>query len=273
VNETAWLGGGPTPASGTESATRVADVLLVFTAKEGWVGVTELATALNLNKAVVHRILRSLESRQLVVADGVQGRYSLGPAAAAMGARALRNLDLRQFALPVLRRLQSETNETATVSTLVGLARVYLDQVVSQQEIKMTVELGRPFSLVLGASSRALLSASAPDLRSQAIEAAGLSAAEGAALERELDVIAAVGFAHSSGERQPGAASVAAPVLGPDGHPLGAISVCGPTIRFDDAAVGRYGPLIRAAAAEVSAGLRGLPAVPATPNPVPIAVK
>ena len=256
LNETAWFGGGPTPASGTESATRVADVLLMFTATQGWLGVTELATALDLNKAVVHRILRSLESRRLVVSDGAQGRYALGPAAAAIGARALRDLDIRQVALPVLRRLQIETDETATVSALVGLARVYLDQVVSQQEIKMTVDVGRPFSLVLGASSRAVLAASPPDLRRQAIEAANMSAEDAAVFERELDEIARAGVAHSSGERQPGAGSVAAAVIGPDGRAIGSISLCGPVARFDEAAVARYAPLVRDAAQEISARLR-----------------
>jgi DNA-binding IclR family transcriptional regulator len=257
VDETSWLSRDPTPASGTESATRVADVLLMLTAKPGWVGVTELATSLDLNKAVVHRILRSLESRRLVMADGAQGRYTIGPAAAAMGARALRDLDLREIALPVLRRLQAETDETATVSALIGLARVYLDQVVSAQEIRMTVELGRPFSLLLGASSRALLAASSPDLSQQAIDAAGLSQNEAAALERDLGRIARLGYAQSSGERQEGAASVASAVIGPDGHAIGAVSLCGPIARFDDDTVARYGPLVFEAAEEISGALRG----------------
>ena len=99
--------------SGTESAGRVADVLLLLASGPPCLGVTEIARELDLSKAVVHRILRSLASRQLVRADG--GAYGLGVAAAAMGARALRDLDLRTVALPVLRRLQAQTNETTTV--------------------------------------------------------------------------------------------------------------------------------------------------------------
>ena len=37
LNETSKLVRHPTPSSGTESATRVADVLLVFSAKQQWV--------------------------------------------------------------------------------------------------------------------------------------------------------------------------------------------------------------------------------------------
>ena len=150
--------GDRTPASGTVSADRVADVLLTFAGTGGSLGVSEISRRLGLSKAVVYRILRSLVSRRLLSVDEAGGgRYRLGPAAATLGARALRDLDLRENALPVLRRLQHESGETATVSELVGVSRVYLDQVSSLKEIKMTVEIGRPFPLHAGASSRTIL--------------------------------------------------------------------------------------------------------------------
>src|ERR687894_1530688 len=100
------------PASGTVSADRVADVLLTFAGTGGSLGVSEISRRLGLSKAVVYRILRSLVSRRLLSVDEAGGgRYRLGPAAATLGARALRDLDLRDLdlrenALPVLRRLQ-----------------------------------------------------------------------------------------------------------------------------------------------------------------------
>ena len=67
--------------SGTETAARVADVLLLFTRGPAALGVSEIARQLGLSKAVVHRILQSLASRSLVevqharsAADGQPGR-------------------------------------------------------------------------------------------------------------------------------------------------------------------------------------------------------
>jgi DNA-binding IclR family transcriptional regulator len=247
-----------TTASGTESADRVADVLLLLAAGPARLGVTEIARELGISKAVVHRILRSLLSRHLVQMD--DGAYSLGVAAAAMGARALRELDLRAIALPVLRRLQAETNETTTVSALVGTARVYLDQVVSLNEIKMTVEIGRPFPLHAGASSKAVLAAAPEELRRHVLDTLRVrftdrTITDRRRLEDELARITADGVAVSLGERQRGAGSVAAPVFGPDGTVTGAISLCGPVDRFTDDAIARYRPLVRAAAEEISRGL------------------
>src|SRR3954468_21774266 len=134
---------GPLVAAGTEAASRVADVLLMFASGPSALGVSEIARELRLSKAVVHRILQSLASRSLVSADPGTREYRLGPGAIALGARALRDFDLRSAARPTLRRLRDLTRETTTLSALLGDARLYLDQYESLQEIKMTVPLGR----------------------------------------------------------------------------------------------------------------------------------
>ena len=249
--------GAPTPESGTEAASRVADVLLLFAGSPRELGVSEIARTLGTCKAVVHRIVRSLESRQLVIANRPGGTYTLGPAAAVLGARALQRFDFRSLARPILHRLQAETGETATVSALIGTSRVYLDQVVSLQEVKMTVELGRPFPLFAGASSKAVLAYASEMLRRQVMDGplVRLTAAtviDRRRLEHELELVRADGVAVSFGERQAGSASVAAPVRGPAGEAIGAISVCGPADRFSPEAVLDCKPIVRAAGIAVT---------------------
>ncbi|MQA85822.1 MAG: helix-turn-helix domain-containing protein [Streptosporangiales bacterium] len=245
---------------GTEAAARVADVLLLFTGGPASLGVSTISRELGLAKAVVHRILRSLASRELLVTDPGTRGYRLGPAAAALGARALRDSTLRSAAAPVLRRLRDETYETTTLSELVGDARVYLDQFESPQEIKMTVEVGRRFPLHTGASGKVIL-ACFPEPRREAVLAGPLAVltpqtvSDPARLRAELADIARRGAAVSHGERQVGAASVAAPVFGVDGEVAGAISVCGPVDRFGAETCARYVPAVRAAAEEISAAL------------------
>lgn len=249
------------PETGTQAASRVADVLLFFMGEEHRPGVSAIASGLDISKAVVHRILQSLVARRLVVADELTRTYSLGPAAAALGARALRDLDLRTTALPVLRRLHDDTGETATISALVGSARVYLDQIVSVKQIRMTVELGRPYPLYAGASSKAILAIAPADLRDRVLSGALAPLTEDtignrATLESELRQIAAEGVAVSLGERQTGAGSVAAAVIGFDGSVVGSISICGPVHRFDAATIESLKPLVRDAAAEICRAMR-----------------
>src|SRR5262245_42285882 len=195
-------------AVGTEAASRVADVLLVFTKGPTAMGVTEIARQLGLSKAVVHRILQSLATRSLVRADTSTREYRLGPGAIALGARAMRDFDLRQAAQPTLRRMRDITNETTTLSARLQDSRIYLDQYESPQEIKMTVELGRPYPLHAGASSRAILAFLSDDTIERVIQA-GLgrltpeTIRNPRELRRRLAETRASGYAISRGERQP----------------------------------------------------------------------
>lgn len=256
-------------SDGTEGAARVADVLLRFIDGPQTFGVTAMARELGLSKAVVHRILRTLVDRDLLEFDGAIRAYRLGPAAAAIGARALRDSQLRRVAMGPLRRLREATGETTTLSARVPDGRVYLDQVESLHEIKMTVELGRRYPLHAGSSSRAILAFLPADEQQKIVEGQ-LSALtpetliEPAALRASLLDVRAKGIAESGGERQPGAASVAAAVFDLDGHPVGAISVCGPIGRLAGTIREECVPLVAAAADEISVALGwrgGLPIV------------
>lgn len=244
-------------STGTEAAERVADVLLAFSRGEGTMGVSKLARELSLSKAVVHRILQSLVSRGLVSFNPAIREYSLGPSATVLGARALRQLDLRIVAKDDLAKLREDTLETTTLSLLVADKRTYVDQYESTQEIKMTVELGRLYPLYAGASSRSIL-AFLPESTLESVIEAGLKPLTDATihdaedLRQHLEEIRANGYAISRGERQSGAGSVAAPIFGGDGRVLGSISACGPLARFDEGAISRYIPLVTSASARIS---------------------
>ena len=156
-----------------------------------------------------------------------------------LGMTYLDRIDVRRIAQPFLQELSDRTRETATLSIAVGDdSRVYVDQVTPEREVIMSVTLGKPYPLHAGASSRALL-AFLPDKQIEAyLDSGPLSSVtattiiDAAALRLDMADVRATGWARSTAERQTGAASVAAPVLGHDGHAVAVISVCGPAERF-----------------------------------------
>jgi DNA-binding IclR family transcriptional regulator len=264
-------------SGGTGATERVADVLLLFTDGPPTLGVTRVARELDLSKAVVHRILQSLTGRGLIAYDAATREYRLGPAAAALGGRALRDSDLRSAALPQLVDLRDRLRETATVSAKVHGGRVYLDQVVGTHEITMSVEIGRRFPLHAGSSGKCMLAFAAADEIDAVLSGAlpSLTPAtltDADELHAELDRIRERGYAASAGERQADAGSVAAPVFGPSGDVVGAVSVCGPRFRVTDEFVAATAPEVVEAASRVSARLadraHGRPARPAPRPPV-----
>ncbi|MEO3977857.1 IclR family transcriptional regulator [Streptomyces sp. CAU 1734] len=228
--------------SGSQTASTVersADVLLLF-AEPGSVtlGVTEIADRLGLSKPTVHRILASLRLRGLIELDEDTRRYALGLSIMRLGLAYLDRIDIRTLAAPELVKLSALTSETATLSILASGSRVYVDQVTPSREVIMSVRLGIPYPLHAGASSKAFL-AFLTDEEIDAHLAAGpltglteSTVTDEAALRRDIAAIRRRGYAQSSAERQPGSASVAAPVLDHHGRPAGVISVCGPRERF-----------------------------------------
>jgi DNA-binding IclR family transcriptional regulator len=221
---------------GTDTADRVADVLLLFAQADRPLGVSEIARSLSLSKAVVHRILQSLAGRSLVWAAAGESRYILGPAASTLSMKAWSQLDLRSLAGPILRRLRDRTRETTTLSVLIGHQRIYLDQYESPQEVKMVVELGPRFPLHSGASSRSILA----HLPQAVIDNVVAQLQE---LRPDLDVhdylrrlaeVQRKGYAVSLNERGTGAAAIAAPFFDAAGNVLGSISSSGPVFRYGE---------------------------------------
>jgi DNA-binding IclR family transcriptional regulator len=218
---------------------RAIDVLLLFgRSSRADLGVTEISAELGLSKAAVHRILTSLRSRDLIAVDSVSRRYSLGPAALGLGRAYLARIDVRSMASPELAWLSGKSKETATLSIRNGDARMYVDQVVPDREVRMEVAVGLPYPLQAGASSKAFLAFLSDDeidsyiKRNQLAAMTDQTITDDEKLRRDLAAIRKRGYATSAGERMAGAASVAAPVLDHDARPIAVISVSGPVERF-----------------------------------------
>lgn len=239
--------------AGLQVAERVVRVLKAFSESGGALGVSELARRLDLPKSVVHRTLTSLVRTGFLQQEEASGRYRLGPEAISLGLAALGRVDLVEIALSHMEVLRSRTGETVTLSVRVGSARVYVAQLVSPQDVKMTVEIGRRWPLYAGASGRAML-AMLPSAELEqhfaSVELVPLTErtiVSADALRASLAEVRARGYAVSLGERDPWAGAVAAAVIAPRQGVLGAVSVCGPLPRFTEERVAAFAPALQEA--------------------------
>lgn len=232
---------------------------LELLAERGRIGVRDVASTLDCSRSSAYRIVRTLQDRGWV-GEAEPGSYELGPFALVLGSRALQRLSLRDIALPSMRRLVGLTEETVTVSVLVAAERVCVDQLESPRQVRMTVQVGRPYPLYAGASGKAILMGMAPETlerylaRARFARLAPNTPSGRDALVASLDLARAQGYVVSVAERDPEAYSVAAPLRARAGV-VGSIAICGPASRFTPADAARFGPLVRDAAAEISAAL------------------
>ena len=233
---------GGAPSTGTTIATveRAVDVLMHIATSPGPdFGITELADELSMSKAAVHRVLASLKGRGLIEVDERTRRYSLGVGALRLGLAYLDRIDVRRMGHPALERLSEKTNETATLSVLLGNhERIYVDQITPDREVIMSVSMGEPYPLHAGATGRAFLAFLEEGLREEYLAQGNLRAmteqtvTDADEIRSIVTKIREQGWSFSAAERKSGAAAVAAPVLSHDGFPVAVISVCGPVERL-----------------------------------------
>ena len=111
-------------------------LLSELTRKSGPSGVTELARALDMPKATVHRILGILCEDNVVVKTA-DGRYKVGPTVLLWSGGYRYSTAVIELAAPWLRRLRDATNETVHLCVYNNGAAQYADRLDSTQNVTL----------------------------------------------------------------------------------------------------------------------------------------
>lgn len=208
------------------SVGRAFGILDLLTRRPPVLSLREIVEETGLPKTTVVRLLADLQRRSVVVAVR-DGEYSLGAAMLSWvrAAESLWHVDEETHA--VMAGLVREHSETVCVYVRQDLNRIAIAQHEGRHTVRNVVEVGAPMPLWGGAASKVLLTA-----KPQLVERLPL---DKEARERLLVEVAAAekrGWARSDGEREVGAAAVAAPIRGRDGRVIAALTMSGPSSRF-----------------------------------------
>jgi DNA-binding IclR family transcriptional regulator len=199
---------------------------------------TDLASALDMNKSTVHNHLSTLKEEELVVRDGP--RYELGLRLLEFGGGVRRRRQIYRVARPEVERLADQTGELATLVVGEHGLGVVLVCERGDQAVDLDVYPGLRRRLHLTAPGKAILAHLPSDRVDGIVDRRGLDAetrhsvTEREELDAQLAEIRDRGFAVDEEELITGLRAVGAPVLAEDGTMLGAIGVAQPTSRLDD---------------------------------------
>jgi DNA-binding IclR family transcriptional regulator len=215
-------------------------------ARVGPCTLADLVRETGLPRPTAHRLAVALEQHALVVRDR-GGRFRLGGRLVGWGAAAGASLALVEPARAVLERLSADTGESAQLYVREGDQRVCVATHERRTGLRDTVALGALMPLTKGSGGRVLL-AWAEDRDRFDVAASVLTAVREA------------GWAATVGEREPGVASVSAPVrIGAE--VVAAIGVSGPAERLGPDPGSRFAAAVVAAATDL-ARARGAPVTP-----------
>jgi DNA-binding IclR family transcriptional regulator len=190
----------------------------------------------------VHRLAVALEVHRLLARDG-EGRWRLGPRISELAAGPAGDALLVRAAT-VLPELRETTGESAQLYRRHGEHRICVAAAERGSGLRDTVPVGSSLPMTAGSAAQVLLAWSPDD---------GL-VGEAAFTARTLADVRRRGWAFSVAEREPGVASVSAPVRAGDGRVLAAVSVSGPVERLTRSPGRLHAEAVCAAAAELAAG-------------------
>lgn len=238
-----------------QSVERAIDLLDCFSVTDYELSISDFVQKTKLNRTTVFRLLYTLEEKGLVNRNENTGTYRLGYKFVGMAQIVKENLDVRQEALPYLKRISKQTGETVSLNILRSQRRICIEKVDGTEDIRQFVQLGNPYYLVKGASGKVLLAFHSDEEIGKVLDE--WETVHGQRLDRKeyfkgLQRIRERKVAVSDSDRVFGAVSISAPILDSDNNPIAGISISSLSIRLSDEKKEEYQELIKNAAKELS---------------------
>lgn len=247
------------PIGAVDTAMRV---LRLF-AEHKVVRAAEVSRELGVARSTAHRMLQMLQYHGMVKQDPASRTYSAGDELIRIGLAAVRQLDIRTLAHPIMEELAQKIMETMHIVERRGDQVLFLDSIEPPRQLRAAARTGMNLPAYSTASGKVLLSGLNrtqlrklyPQLRFAAITRNTVTARSG--LEAALAEVAQRGYAVNLGESELEIAAVAVPVRDENGAIRAALSASLPMSRVSDAAVIEIVQELRAGAARIEAELAG----------------
>ncbi len=223
--------------------------LLLGVLEAGPASLARLVSATGLKRPTVHRLVLALERLRLLARDA-QGRFILGPRLGLMALEACRD-HLATTAEPVLGELRDVTGASARLYRRRGYMRICVAEaaVAGNPVAQDRVPVGAALPMNAGPVSQVLLAWERPEDLYEGLRGAQFTAATLSGVRRQ-------GWAQSVGGREHGIAAVAAPVRGPGGRVVAALSISGPIGRMSNTPGRVYGSAVIDAAVRLGSGFQ-----------------
>jgi DNA-binding IclR family transcriptional regulator len=216
--------------AGLELIAKVDAVIGVLESR-GEASAAEIAKRTGEPLSSVYRLLQSLTGVGWVDRGWRRGTYRLGLLLLTIGGQLEDKLDVRECALPSMRRLVEITGTTSFLCVRRDTRAVCVERLEGQAVRSLAMQLGSSLPLYVGAAPRAILAFLPPAEQRSSLRVSRLPGdpprPDAAAVQADIEQIRRDGFAVSDGDVTPGIAALGAPVYNHRGELEAAISISG----------------------------------------------
>jgi IclR family pca regulon transcriptional regulator len=213
-------------------------VLEAFSLEKDEMTLSEIAAAADLDPGTTFRMLNTLVALGYVSRLPESRRFSLTLKILDLGFHAIARQDVRSLVRPVLRSLVGDVGEAASFAVLDGADVLYIERVrAGMARLGVDIRIGTSVPADKTAIGQAILAMLLPAELERVLAIAprsSVSLRHNAALTDFPAILAKIradGYALIESLFTEGLCVLAVPILDPDRHPVGAISIAAPSVR------------------------------------------
>lgn len=243
--------------SGMLAVERAVQVLNLLAKHPGGISLADLARASDIPMTTLHRLLAVLRASGLVN-ETATGLHTVGVASVVLARAFLDGVSVRDVARPEMAKLVEELGETCHLGILASVHIVYLEKVDSPHPIRMHSRVGGINPALTTAIGRAILAHETEHTIEEVLD--GSERLLGLRADRQetyavLDEVKRRGYSTDLQENEVGICCAGAPIFDHTNRVVAALSVSGPSSRFDESRVESVGARVVQAGHTVSRGL------------------
>lgn len=208
-------------------------LLDILGGKAEGMSLTQISQQAGLPKSTIHGLLATLREGRFVEQSDATGNYRLGVRLFELGNKVARSWDIREVALPIMKRLNKEFGETVHLGAEDNGEVLYLEKIEPDSLVSIVSEVGVRLPMHCSGLGKVLLAQKSPAEFKRYLGQKGLPALTSRtitspkSLEKELAQIREQGYAMDDGETMDGLRCVAAPITDHDGRVRFAVSLAG----------------------------------------------
>ncbi len=235
--------------STVKSLVRALSVLECFSVERPELGPSEIGAMLHMQKSTIYNILNTFQQCGYLTKNEQTGKYSLALKLLHFGYIVNSRYSLREMFLPVLSKIANATGELCYFGILSEEQVVYIESAVPAGQMRTRNISGERAPLYCTGLGKAML-AYLPEAQIEKILSRPMKAftdytiTRPETLRQALEEIRQNGYAADNMEHEFGIRCVAVPVFDSHGQVVAAVSVSGPSPRFDNSVIARDAVII-----------------------------
>ncbi len=213
------------------------DILFSFSSYQPTQSVNEIAEKVGIPRSSTYRFVVSLKNMGLLERDS-NGNYSLGLRLLKLEAIVHKRLKIEEIAIPYVKKLANETDETVILNLLLfnrDVVTIFAEE--SSAALRVAPQRGINYPLHVGASRQVILAFLSPEIQEEFLsqplkKVTDYTITDPDELRERIKTIRENGYAISHQEVYIGAAGLAVPLFSND-KIIGSIGLVAPLQRFE----------------------------------------